>query len=137
MRDLKNNIEFDQSLPPESAPVTTSANGASSDLSGGYSAAVAFNIGPWGDGTHTFSVEESDDDSTFTAVAAADLQGTAPVVNDATDDNQVYVVGYIGNKRYIRAVCTVTGGPVTGLVRDANVARSSLRYAGSGNPALA
>jgi hypothetical protein len=71
------------------------------------------------DGTHTFTCQESDDNSTFTAVAAAELQGTSPVVT-ATDDDQVYAIGYMGSKRYLRLSVvssgTTTGGIFGGLV---------------------
>ena len=71
------------------------------------------------DGTHTFTCQESDDNSTFTAVAAGELQGTSPVVA-AADDDAVYAVGYMGSKRYLRlsvvSAGTTTGGIFGGLV---------------------
>lgn len=73
MRDLKSNIGFDILLAP--AARTASANGASSDLKGYEGVAVVFLPGTITDGTHTPKLQESDDNSTFTDVAAADQLG--------------------------------------------------------------
>ena len=64
------------------------------------------------DGTHTVEVQESDDNSSFAAVADADLQNTEPAIG-AANDNVVYEIGYRGPKRYIR-VTVVTTGATTG-----------------------
>jgi hypothetical protein len=117
-RDLTSNIDLRTSLAPQA--FTASANGASADLRSFESAAVAFVAGTVTDGTHTPSVEESDDDSTWTAVAAADLSGTLADLASAT----VQRVGYRGAKRYLRAVLTVSGATV-GAVAAAVVIRGN------------
>jgi hypothetical protein len=125
MRDIKSNIKVAQSLVPLNR--TAAGNGAGIDLQGFDSACIEFSAGAIGGTTpsFTFEVQESDDNTTFTAVADADLQGTEPVVTTA---NGVTVVGYIGAKRYIRAALkTVTGTSPT-LDCAANVVL--------GNPAL-
>ena len=81
---------------------------------------VVIDVGLWTDGTHTFEVQESDDDTSYTAVAAADLQGTEPVVDDATDDAQVYELGYLGSKRYLRAISTVASATTGALYGASN-----------------
>ena len=65
------------------------------------------------DGTHTVEVQESDDNSSFAAVADADLQGTEPAVV-AANDNVVYEIGYRGAKRYLRVVVVTTGATTGG-----------------------
>lgn len=120
MRDLKNNLGPVQSLAP--AARTASANGTGADLLGFNSAMVMVDVGAWTDGSHSFAVEESDDDSTYTAVADADLIGTEPVVDAADEDNQIYKVSYIGTKRYIRAAVTVATA-TTGAVYGASIVR--------------
>jgi len=65
------------------------------------------------DGTHTVEVQESDDNSSFTAVVDADLQGTEPAIG-AADDNVVYEIGYRGTKRYLRVAVVTTGATVGG-----------------------
>lgn len=119
MRDLKSNIKPVQSLIP--ANRTAAANGTGIDLAGFNSAVVVFSTGAIGGSaspTFTFEVQESDDNSAFTAVAAADLRGTAPVVTAA---NQLAEVGYLGNKRYIRAALKTVSGTSPTLDCNANV----------------
>lgn len=110
MRDLKNNLSVSQSLAPASR--TASANGTGVDLQGKGAAAVVFHPGAIASGTWTPSVEESDDNSSFSAVAAADLEGT--LGNLAA--NTIQRVGYKGVKRYIRAVLTTASSPASSLV---------------------
>jgi hypothetical protein len=67
------------------------------------------------DGTHTFSVQDSDDGSAWAAAAAGDLLGTPPVVGAANDD-VVYDFGYAGPKRYVRLVCVTSGATSGGVI---------------------
>ncbi|MBA5779490.1 hypothetical protein H2509_20360 [Stappia sp. F7233] len=120
MRDLSSNLGPVQSLAP--AARTASANGAGVDLRDFDGAMVMIDAGSWTDGTHTFEVQESDDNVAFAAVAADDLLGSEPVVGGATDDDQIYKVSYIGTKRYIRAAVTVAGA-VTGAVYGVSIVR--------------
>lgn len=76
---------------------------------------IVIDFGTWTDGTFTFDIEESDDDSTYTSVDASDLSGTVPEVSDDSfDDSQVYLT-YSGNAKYLKGVVTVTDSPSTGL----------------------
>jgi hypothetical protein len=109
-RDLNNTIACITSVPPllRTATITPSVG---VDLVGFDRAAVVVVVGALTDGTHTVSIEESDSSgSGFAAVAAAQLSGTP----GAVAANTVYEYGYLGTKRYIRAVVTVTGSPSTG-----------------------
>ncbi len=108
MRDL-NDVDVQQSIAPAAAKIAT-VNGSSVDLRGYDSAKVQFNTGIITDGSWLPSVDESDDDSTWTAVAAADLNGTALTALIATSPevNQSQNVRYVGAKRYIRPVYTLT-----------------------------
>ena len=117
-RDLKSNIDVTASLAP--AARTATASGTGVDLRGYESAVVSFVPGTVTDGTHTPSVEESDDDSTYTAVAAADLLGS--LANLASNVGQR--VGYRGGKRYIRAKIAVSGA-TTGALDAALVIRGN------------
>ncbi len=107
--DIKQTQDVQNSLAP--AARTASANGTGVDLANFASATVAFSVGTITDGTHTPSVEESDDNSTYTAVAAANLIGTLAAL--ASNTNQR--VGYRGSKRYVRAVTTVAGATTGGV----------------------
>jgi len=117
-RDLVNDIDLQTSLAP--AAYTASTNGQGVDLRGFESAAIAFVAGTVTDGTHTPSVEESDDGSAWSAVAAADLDRSLANLASGT----VQRVGYRGAKRHLRAVLTVTGA-TTGAVATAVVVRGN------------
>lgn len=107
--DIKQTLDAQNSLAP--AARTATANGTGVDLANFHSANVVFIVGTITDGTHTPSVQESDDNSTFTNVAAADLIGTLAAL--ASNTNQR--VGYRGTKRYVRAVSTVAGATTGGV----------------------
>lgn len=123
MKDLYNNVSVAQTLAP--AARTASANGAGVDLAGYGSAVVVVETGTITDGTHTIEMQESDDNSTFTAVADTNLQGTEPTIG-AADNNKVYKIGYLGNKRYLRVAVTVAGA-TSGGVYGAHVVRGAAR----------
>ncbi|WP_373295092.1 hypothetical protein, partial [Streptomyces fuscichromogenes] len=76
--DLKSHVNVAQSLVPASR--TTTATGTGVDLAGFDAAAVVLDLGAAGGTTpsFTFEIQESNDNSTFTAVAAADLDGGQP-----------------------------------------------------------
>lgn len=115
--DLVNVIGLSTSLAP--AARTTSANGTGVSLAGFNSVAVFFHVGAITDGTHTPKIQESDDNSTYTDVAAGDLIGSLSALTASTNQK----VGYKGSKAYIRAVSTITGSPSTGGVYAATVVR--------------
>jgi hypothetical protein len=116
MRDLKSNLDFVASFAP--AARTASANGTAVDLAGFNASLILINAGTITDGTHTPKLQESDDNSTFTDVDSSDLLGSFA----ALTSNSIQKVGYIGNKRYLRAVVTVSGA-TTGGVYAATIVR--------------
>lgn len=65
------------------------------------------------DGSHAVTIQESDDNTAWNNVAAADLQGAAPTIV-AADDDKVFQVGYTGSKRYIRPSVTTSGATTGG-----------------------
>lgn len=71
------------------------------------------------DGTHVFSLEESLNNSDWTAVPAERVQGTAPTIASSNDD-AVFMFGYIpASAQYVRCVVTsasTTAGGVIGAV---------------------
>ncbi|MEU3255971.1 hypothetical protein [Streptomyces sp. NPDC006997] len=88
-------------------------------------ALVVIDTGVVTDGTHTFTVQESDDGATWAAVADADLQGAEPEITSANDD-AVYEIGYLGAARYLRVAVTVAGA-ATGGIYAASVVLSNPR----------
>ena len=119
MRDLKNSIAVRQSIAP--AVYDASVEGVTVDRAGFESVTFEIHAGAWTDGSHVFGAEHSDDDVTWDAVASADLLGTFPSVTSADDDEGSHLVGYIGNRRYVRGITTVTGSPATGALYGADV----------------
>lgn len=121
-RSVYTNVTARQSLPP--AARTATANGTGVDRNVGAdmhrTAMVLVSTGAITDGTHTITVQDSDDNTTFANVAAEFLQGTAPAIG-AADDNKLFFVGYIGERRYLRVVTTVSGSPVTGGIYGADI----------------
>ncbi len=115
-RDL-NNVNVIASINPVTITVTTTGTGI--DLRGYDSAAALVGAGVVPDGTITPKIQESDDDSTYTDVAAADQLGTLAAITAAADEN-VQRVRYKGSKRYIRVVLTedvaTAGAPVAAYV---------------------
>ncbi len=119
MRDLYRNILVTQHLNP----ITSSATKTSTtiDMQGYNSVNVLFAMGASGDTLSgsvywTLKLTHSDDNSTFTDTALTDLNNTAltVVVDSSAKDKTVYGFGYIGAKRYLRAVATPTGTHTNG-----------------------
>ena len=116
----------------------TTQTSVGTDLANFDGAMVYIFADQWTDGTFTSVIQESNDNGVldaYAAVATTDLvawkatsatsatptkvgnaQPTA-ISSAATAINQR--VGYIGAKRWIRLVSTITGGPVTGMGYDA------------------
>ncbi|WP_337187579.1 hypothetical protein [Phenylobacterium sp.] len=111
-----------------SAPRQADANSTGMDLRDADSAALLFTVGANGDTLSgsvyiELEVEESDDNSTWNDVANLDLTnyatgttntGTAAKIVANAGAANSYLVGYKGNKRYIRGVVNITGTHTTG-----------------------
>ena len=143
MKDLSNNIS--PAVRLAAAVRRAAANGTGVDLQGYESATVLVDVGAEGDTLSSsvhfeVSLEESDDNSTFTDVAQASiidgtiasggiflkLDGTAGGNPDSTGG--IFRVGYVGNKRYIRVVLAKTGTHSNGTPIGAMVVRGSARH---------
>jgi hypothetical protein len=104
-------------------------NGTTVDLNenkdASRSAMLVVHTGTITDGSHAVILQESDDNSAWSTVAAADLQGTAPTIA-STDDDTLFELGYKGSKRYLRASVT-TSGATTGGTFGATILRGFTR----------
>lgn len=129
MKDAYNNLLVKNTLTP--AARTATANGTTVDRAEDSSmfqdALISIAVGTVTDGTHTFEVQDSDDNSSWAAVADAYLQGTEPAVTSSTDET-VYEIGYKGLKRYVRVAVTVATA-TTGGVYGATVVLADPRVA--------
>tara|TARA_R100001510_G_scaffold48639_1_gene46528 strand:- start:15 stop:479 length:465 start_codon:yes stop_codon:yes gene_type:complete len=143
MQDLSNNVSPAVSLA--AAVRTAAANGTGVDLQGYEGAMVLVDVGAEGDTLSSsvhfeISLEESDDDSTYTDVAQAGivdgtisadgiflkLDGTAGGNPDTAGG--IFRVEYVGNKRYIRVVIAKTGTHSNGTPIGAMVVRHKARH---------
>lgn len=142
MKDLSNNISPVVSII--NAVKTAAGNGTGVDLQGYESATVLVDVGAEGDtlsGSVYFeiSLEHSDDDSTYSDCAQADiidgtiaaggiflkLDGTTG--GDPDTAGGIFRVGYIGGKRYVRVVLAKTGTHSNGTPIGAMIVRGHAR----------
>ncbi len=106
MRDLASNIGVVQAVAPAVLTATNTAAGI--DLLGFGSAAIIISTGAIvGSASFTPKLQESDDNTNFTDVAASDQIGTFPAALAAAS---AIKASYRGNKRYIRPVLTLNSG---------------------------
>lgn len=120
---------------------TTNTNGTAVDRNVGAdmhrTAMILVHTGTITDGTHTIEVQDSDDNSSFSAVADQYLQGTEPAIV-AADDNKLFFVGYIGEKRYLRVVTTLasqtTGGTYGAVILLGEPRRGPVSHTTTGSP---
>ena len=134
MRDLYHNLSVTQVLNP--AVSNTTKTSSAIDLQGFNSAEVVFAIGQAADTLSgsvywTLKLQHSEDDVTYTDVAAADISsGTATaVINSSSLDRAAYGFGYVGAKRYLKAVATPTGTHTTGTPIGMLALRGKAGYA--------
>ncbi|MFE0699122.1 hypothetical protein [Streptomyces sp. NPDC058872] len=124
MRHSLYNVALAQSTILPAAARTASTTGATVDRmtdEGGFrSALVVVHAGTVTDGTHTVEVQDSPNDSDWTAVADEYLQGTEPALTSANDE-RIHEIGYTGHQRYLRVVVTASGSPSTGGVYAAEI----------------
>lgn len=112
------NLALVNSITPAARNAATTVNGTSADLSAVDACTVSFVPGVVTDGTHTPKVQESNDNSSFTDVAAGDQIGTLAVLATGV----IQTVVYRGAMRYVRAALT-TAGATTGAVAAAVIVK--------------
>src|SRR5690242_19740977 len=130
-RDGAHGVIEKQAFVP--AAKTATANGLDIDTSGYEAATFYLNVGVVTDGTHTPKLQEADDNGsgsagTYSDVAAAGLirSFTALTTGAGNGGSAVQEVGYIGGKRWVRIVMTVSGA-TTGAVYGATCALGKAR----------
>lgn len=126
MRDIVSRLAETQVVGP--AVLTADNTPAALDLAGFNSAAILISVGIGGITFTTtnkieFVVTHSDDDSTYTNVTDADVQGVTGVTNGivrsltaakAAADTAPTEIGYVGNKRYLKVLADFSGTHSTG-----------------------
>ncbi|ESX86995.1 hypothetical protein [Mesorhizobium sp. LNJC405B00] len=125
MRELKSHLASHQSLAPALRTVT--ATGTAIDRVGFESLTFAIHVGDWTDGQHVVHFEHSDDNSDFDGVLEDDLVGASAGIAGATQvfgltvgddgnspngptyENENALIGYIGDRQYVRPKVTISG----------------------------
>lgn len=126
-RDALANVGPVQSIAPQA--ITADVNGTSAEVRGFEEVEIILDVGLFTDGAATIVIEESSDDSTFTTVAAADLDGSVPTLS-AANDNQLHRIGYMGSAPYLRVTVTEATSPApTGVVMSALIHRRRPHHA--------
>lgn len=105
-KDLYNILSSKVAIPPGTK--TAAVTGSGVDLAGYEGAQITVLVGTRTDSSFQMALYESDDNSTYSAVAAADIIGSQPLVSGAS--NTQYEFGYKGTKRYIRPDFTFKAG---------------------------
>lgn len=125
-RDLANNKKVSKVLGLSAKSGTdTEVNGDSIDMQGYDSVMFVLGFGAEGDTLSgsvkvTPRLEESDNDSTWSTVAAEDLHGgDFTEIDEAADADQYYKRGYKGDKRYLRIVLALVGAHTSGTIAGA------------------
>ncbi len=136
MRSIPDNLDFAISLD-KVARTDGTVNGTTVDTGRDHFQRMAkLDAGLYVDGVHTFTFEDSPDDSVFTALAAEKLDdpagllaGAAIVIDDVAEDNVIIEIGLLTTERYVRAK-QVTTGSTTGLIAGVTIASGAKRHAG-------
>jgi hypothetical protein len=110
MRDLMNHLHLLPAFAPAAAVADNTAQVSSvADIKGFASCVLAFVTGTDADAdaTMTLLIEDSADNVTYVAVDDAYLNGTEALGSYTfADDGETRKIGYVGNKRYVRATIT-------------------------------
>jgi hypothetical protein len=134
MRDLSHDIAFGSSVTLQTI-TSSNLTGVGVDLKGFNSATIVLVMGnidemggsPQGGARIDLQLQESDDNSNWGNVTGADvvdLSGvsgvTGGIVASVSDDRTPVGVGYVGEKRYLRAILQPSGlsngGPAGAIV---------------------
>ena len=105
--------------------------GVAIDRQGSDGLEIIFQVGAYTDGSVTPLIEESDNDSDYTAVADADLTNTE--ASAALTAAGVSSIGYVGWKRYVKASAVTAAGSTLSV--GATYVKYGVRLQGEVDPA--
>ena len=125
--DLENQTTISQIVDPAVTSIDVLSTVV--DMAGFRDVTALVSVGESGDtlsGTVYVELEmqESDDDSTYTACADADITnavtgstntGTFALIDAAAEDDAVYASMYLGSKQYVKVNINVTGTHTNGI----------------------
>jgi hypothetical protein len=119
-KDLHNDISITTAIALTAVADGEDVAGVSIDRQGSDGLEFIFQVGAYTDGSVTPLIEESDDDSDYTAVADADLTNTE--ASAALTAAGVSKIGYVGSKRYVKATA------VTAAASTLSVGATAIKY---------
>lgn len=131
-KDLHNDISVITAIALTAVANGEDVAGVSIDRQGSDGLEFIFQVGAYTDGSVTPLIEESDDDSTFTAVADADLTNTE--ASAALTAAGVSKIGYVGSKRYVKATAVTAAASTLSVGATAIKYGLRLRLQGNVNP---
>lgn len=124
-KDLYNITKGKPAVVP--AVYTAAITGSGVDLMGYEGATVHVEVGVRTDSSFQMALQESSDNSTYTAVAAGNIIGSQPLVSGMS--NHIYEFGYKGTKRYIKPTFTFKAGAESaGAAISVNIVRGFKRH---------
>ena len=107
-KDLHNQVGVGVAIALTAVADGEDVVGAVIDRQGSEGLELIFQVGAYTDGSVTPLIEDSDDNSDYTAVADADLTNTE--ASAALSAAGVSNIGYVGFKRYVRATAVTAAG---------------------------
>jgi len=144
MRDLHHSVDAANTLLPKVAHNDSEGTGATVDLANYSAAELVVHVGLAGDtlsgslywqlkiqhGNQSDGSDAAAPASTDVVGGTIDANGVFATLDAMTKDEQVYRIGYLGNKRYIRFFADATGTHTNGTPMSAVVLRSRARREG-------
>jgi len=110
MRDITNRVHLLPAFAPKAAVTDNTAQVSSVCTTTGFGSIMLAMITATNadtDVTYTVLIEDSDDNSSYSAVDDAYLNGTEALAGfQFDDDGECRKIGYTGNKKYVRATVT-------------------------------
>lgn len=106
-RDQKNRTTFSRAFNTAAITTNTTTNGTGINVSDKSSITFIFTLAGYTDGTYTPNIQESDDDTTYTDIAAGNLIGTEAAA--ALTTNGISSIGCHTFQKWVRAQILSTG----------------------------
>ena len=129
-KDLHSQIVVGTAIALTAVADGEDVTGTAIDRQGSDGLEIIFQVGAYTDGSVTPLIEESDNNSDYTAVADADLTNTE--ASAALSAAGVSSIGYVGFKRYVRATAVTAAGSTLSV--GATYVKFGLRLQGTVNP---
>ena len=130
-KDLHSQIVVGTAIALTAVANGEDVTGTAIDRQGSDGLEIIFQVGAYTDGSVTPLIEDSDNNSDYTAVADADLTNTE--ASAALTAAGVSSIGYVGFKRYVRATAVTAAGSTLSV--GATYVKYGVRLQGEVDPA--